>query len=66
MELDEAHKAILELLRTYGEMNITRIARLTGLSFRTVERKLRDLVMGGYVEERRYGRLRLYRVKGSL
>ena len=65
MELDEDHKAILDILSKYGELNITRIVRYTGLHFRTVTRKLKDLVINGYVEERRYGRLRLYRIKGK-
>ncbi len=65
MDLDEDHKAILDILSKYGELNITRIVRYTGLHFRTVTRKLKDLVVNGYVEERRYGRLRLYRIKGK-
>lgn len=65
MDLDEDHKIILDILSKYGELNITKIVRYTGLHFRTVTRKLKDLVINGYVEERRYGRLRLYRIKGK-
>lgn len=64
MNLDEKHKLILEVLNKYGELNITRISRLTGLHYRVVSRKLLELVEAGFVEERRFGRLRLFRVKG--
>jgi DNA-binding transcriptional ArsR family regulator len=57
---------IIEVLTLYGELNITRIARETGLSFGTVSKYLKELVQQGIVEERRYGRLRLFKLKKKL
>lgn len=59
----EPRKAIIEILEKYGELNISRISRLSGYSFRSVAKYLRELVEQGVVEERRYGRLRLFRLK---
>ncbi len=64
-ELNEACRVILETLSKHGELNVTSIVKLTGLSFRTVNSKLRELEVRGLVTERRYGRLRLVRIKGS-
>ncbi|WFO76083.1 hypothetical protein J4526_04400 [Desulfurococcaceae archaeon MEX13E-LK6-19] len=66
MELDEKHKAILDVLSRYGEINATKIARLAGLHYRIASKKLSELVEMGIVEERRFGRLRLFRIKGKL
>lgn len=66
IKLDKKHKAILDVLSRYGEINATKIARLTGLHYRTVSKKLVELVEMGIVEERRFGRLRLFRIKGKL
>ncbi len=66
MELDEKHKAILDVLCKYGEINATKIARLAGLQYRIASKKLSELVEMGIVEERRFGRLRLFRIKGKL
>lgn len=60
---DETVKIILELLERYGEMNATKISRLTGLHYHIVIKKLTELAQRGIVEERRYGRLRLFRLK---
>ena len=66
MKFDNKHRLILEVLQKYGELNITRISRLTGLHYRVVSKKLLELVEMGFVEERRFGRLRLFRIKGKL
>ncbi len=63
---DKTHKMIIDLLEKYGEINATKIARLTGLHYHVVIKRLSELVQKGIVEERRFGRLRLYRLKGKL
>ncbi len=45
-----------------GEANISRVVRETGLHHSIVARHLRKLVEVGLLEERRYGRIRLFRV----
>ncbi len=54
---------ILEVLEKYGELNISRITRYTGMNYRVVARYLKQLVDQGVLEERRYGRLRLFRLR---
>ncbi|MET1160182.1 MAG: winged helix-turn-helix domain-containing protein [Thermoprotei archaeon] len=56
-------KKILEVLEKYGELNATRIARLAGLNYRVAIKYLKELLEEGIVEERRYGRLRLFKLK---
>lgn len=58
-----SRKIILDILEKYGEMNVTRLARLTGLHYRVLVKKLKELQEEGVVEERRFGRLRLFRIK---
>ncbi|MCE4601891.1 MAG: winged helix-turn-helix domain-containing protein [Desulfurococcales archaeon] len=53
---------VLKFLLEEGYSNITRIVRETGLSYRTVVRHLEELKKAGLVEERRYGRLRVFEV----
>lgn len=60
---NEAKEKIIEVLTLYGELNITKIARETGLSFRVVAKYLQELVQQGIVEERRYGRLRIFKLR---
>ncbi len=48
-----------------GEANISRIVRETGMHHSVVARHLRKLVDAGLLEERRYGRIRLFRVNYS-
>jgi len=54
---------IIEVLTLHGELNITRIVKETGFSFPTIVKYLEELVKEGLVEERRYGRLRIFRLK---
>lgn len=58
-----SRQIILDILEKYGELNISRLARLTGLHYRVLVKELRELVEEGYVEERRFGRLRLFRLR---
>lgn len=53
---------ILRLLLREGQANITRIVRETGLNHELAERHLADLVNMGLVQERRYGRMRMFMV----
>ncbi len=59
----DSRKIILDVLEKYGEMNVTRLARLTGLHYRVLVKKLKELQEEGIVEERRFGRLRLFRIR---
>ncbi len=56
---------VLGVLGEYGELNISKIARLVGAHYRVVARILEELAEEGLVEERRFGRLRLFRIKKS-
>jgi predicted transcriptional regulator len=58
----EVEEKIIETLRIYGELNITRLSRLTGLHYRVLQKYLSSLVERGIVIERRYSRLRLFRL----
>ncbi|ADI32332.1 hypothetical protein [Staphylothermus hellenicus] len=60
---NKSRQIILDILRKYNELNISRLARLTGLHYRVLVKELRELVEEGYVEERRFGRLRLFRLR---
>ncbi len=59
----DPREKIIEVLTLYGELNITRIAREAGLNFRVASKYLKELVQQGIVEERRYGRLRLFKLR---
>ncbi len=61
--MEDIRSKIIDVLKTYGELNVTRLARLTGLHYRVLMRHLTRLVEEGVVEERRFGRLRLFRLK---
>ncbi|WP_440059894.1 hypothetical protein ACSU1N_01660 [Thermogladius sp. 4427co] len=63
--MPDRKKIVLDTLREYGELNITKLSRLTGIHFRALEKILLELSEQGLVEEKRYGRLRLIRVKTS-
>jgi predicted transcriptional regulator len=58
-----SRQVILDVLKKYGETNITRLARLTGLHYRVLVKELKRLIEEGYVEERRFGRLRLFKLR---
>ncbi|MFZ8793774.1 MAG: ArsR/SmtB family transcription factor [Acidilobaceae archaeon] len=53
---------ILRILLNEGQVNISRLIRETGLHHRLVVKHLEELKRMGLVEERRYGRLRIYEI----
>ncbi len=53
---------VLKLLLEKGSMNITRLARETGLHHKVVVKHIEYLKQLGLVEERRFGKLRLVEV----
>ncbi len=53
---------VLKVLLREGQANITRIVKETGLNHALVERHLKDLVDMGIVQERKYGRMRVFMV----
>ncbi len=57
-----SEQIIIDTLQKYGELNISRLTRITGLHYRVLVKKLRELQEKGIVEERRFGRLRLFRL----
>ncbi|MCS7107129.1 MAG: winged helix-turn-helix domain-containing protein [Acidilobaceae archaeon] len=68
MELEEicagkGRVKVLKLLLKEGHATVTRLARETGLNHARLLEHLRALEKMGLVEERRYGRIRLYEIK---
>jgi DNA-binding transcriptional ArsR family regulator len=59
----EIEERIIDTLRVYGELNITRLVRLTGLHYRVLQKHLTILMEKGMISERRFGRLRLFSLK---
>ncbi len=53
---------ILKTLFNQGEINITRIVKMTGLNHKNVEKHLETLVSLGLVKEKKIGRIRLYSI----
>ncbi|MDP8002691.1 MAG: ArsR family transcriptional regulator [Caldisphaera sp.] len=53
---------ILKVLMKEGQINISRLVKLTGLHHDVVVKNMEDLKKLGIVEEKRYGRLRIYMV----
>lgn len=56
---------ILSFLLEEEEVNITRLVRKSGLGYRTVERHLKELRELGLVTEKRFGRIRIVKLKES-
>jgi predicted transcriptional regulator len=54
-----ARDRIIEALTEYGELNVTRLARITGIHYRVLVKYLSKMLEEGIVEERRFGRLRI-------
>jgi predicted transcriptional regulator len=52
---------ILEIITQYGPLNITHLARKTGMNSGNVDLHLKKLVKYGLVTERRYGKIRMIR-----
>ena len=53
---------ILALLSEVGELHLTEIAKRTDQSYSATERHLDDLSRTGIVEERDYGRVRVFKL----
>ncbi|MGC9012390.1 hypothetical protein [Thermogladius sp.] len=61
----DRRKLVIETLRKHGELNITKLSRLTGIHFSVLEKIIMELVEQGVVEEKRYGRLRIVKLRSS-
>ncbi len=53
---------IIGILLEYGELNITEIIKKSGLSHTTVSSHLSFLVKAGIVKEKRFNRIRIFRL----
>ena len=54
---------ILKLVDQLGELNVSDIARRIGVNFATTSRHLKVLEDEGILQQRTYGRIRMYRFK---
>jgi DNA-binding transcriptional ArsR family regulator len=66
MELEEIFSSkprmkILKLIAKLGELNISDIARRIGMNFASTNRHLKILEEEGILQQRVYGRIRMYR-----
>ncbi len=66
MELEEVFSSkprmkILKLVSKLGELNVSEFARRLGLNFTTTSRHLQVLEGEGILQQRTYGRIRMYR-----
>ncbi len=52
---------ILKLIARLGELNVTDVARRIGVNFTTTSRHLKVLEDEGILQQRVYGRIRMYR-----
>jgi DNA-binding transcriptional ArsR family regulator len=52
---------ILKLIDRLGELNVSDIARRIGVNFTTTSKHLRVLEEEGVLQQRTYGRIRMYR-----
>ena len=56
---------IIEVLAEVGELNISEIARRSGLNYKTTSRHLQALKEAGLVQEKNFGRIRIFRFKSE-
>ncbi|HKZ88529.1 MAG TPA: metalloregulator ArsR/SmtB family transcription factor [Candidatus Bathyarchaeia archaeon] len=66
MEIEEVFSSkprmkILKLIARLGELNVSDIARRIGLNFTATSRHLQVLEQEGILQQRVYGRIRMYR-----
>lgn len=66
MELEEVFSSkirvkILKLIYRLGELNISGVARRTGVNFATTRQHLKLLEQEGILQQRVYGRIHMYR-----
>jgi DNA-binding transcriptional ArsR family regulator len=52
---------ILKLVEQLGELNVSDVARRIGVNFATTSRHLKILEEEGVLQQRTYGRIRMYR-----
>jgi DNA-binding transcriptional ArsR family regulator len=52
---------ILKLIARLGELNVSDVARRIGVNFTTTSRHLKILEDEGVLQQRTYGRIRMYR-----
>ena len=52
---------ILKLVARLGELNVSDVARRIGVNFTTTSKHLRVLEEEGILQQRTYGRIRMYR-----
>jgi DNA-binding transcriptional ArsR family regulator len=55
----------LNIVLASGELNISEITRRSGLSHTSVERHLEFLVSSGLITEKRFNRIRIFRIENS-
>ena len=70
MELEEVFSSksrmkILKLINQLGQLNISDVARRLKLNFASTSEHLKVLESAGILEERSYGRVRMYRFSES-
>lgn len=53
---------VLKVLSESGELNISEVSRRTGLNYTSVERHLMKLKNMGLVNEKRYGKIRIFKI----
>ncbi len=56
---------ILKLVARLGELNVSDVARRIGVNFTTTSKHLRVLEAEGILQQRTYGRIRMYRFNQS-
>jgi DNA-binding transcriptional ArsR family regulator len=66
MELEEVFSSksrmkILKLIYQLGQLNVSDVARRLKLNFASTSEHLKVLELEGILQERRYGRVRMYR-----
>lgn len=66
MELEEVFSSkirvkILKLIHRLGELNVSGVSRRTGVNFATISHHLKLLEQEGILQQRVYGRIRMYR-----
>ena len=66
MELEDVFSSkprikLLRLIARLGELNVSDIARRIGMNFTSTSRHLRVLEEEGILQQRTYGRIRMYR-----
>jgi len=56
---------VLQVLAESGELNVSEVARRTGMNYTSVDRHLERLKAMGLIAEKRYGKIRIFKVTFS-